>query len=62
MQSHTMYRVWINRPWQCDIDNIKINKYEKMFFLYKCDVNFVYLIQKMVFFSSKKSSPADFIC
>lgn len=24
-----------------------------MFFLYKCDVNFVYLIQKMVFFSQK---------
>lgn len=46
-----MYRVWLNRPWQCDIDNRKINKYEKMFFfLYKCDVNFVYLIQKMVFF------------
>lgn len=24
-----------------------------MFFLYKCDVNFVYLIQKMVFFLQK---------
>lgn len=24
-----------------------------MFFLYKCDVNFVYLIQKMVFFFQK---------
>lgn len=32
-----------------------------MFFLYKCDVNFVYLIQKMVFFQKNPLLRTSFV-